>query len=592
MGSDGAASRRRYAAAVLLAILVAGLGLATARPAAANAFLVAATPPDGSVLTTAPHEVQLTFSEPVEVAGPGVAVVGPDGARVDPGVVRRPRPEVITVRLPGLQVSSRQGTYTVRWRVVSADSRPVGGTYRFSIGAATTARVPAAHADRVVGAVNGVAGFAALAGLMALAGGVALVMYGGPWPGATPGLRRFVVTGWMVLLAATLVALIARGAYAAGTGFGRADVVGQVLHTRYGRALAVRVLLLGAVPALLVWGMRRLPEVTGRDRRRLAVAALIAGVSLALTWTAADHPATSAAAAVGVLHVLAAAIWLGGLAAVVVALRGDPASAPACDAEPPEPAPGGAADGREPAADAGGPAAAPVGGTGRPEAAPGGVITAAKTATAAGPATLVGRFTQVTAACVAVLVVTGGYQAWQRVGGPAELVTTTYGRLLTFKIVLAGGVLAAAVRLRAHLRRGGRPARIVAVGAVAAVAVLALTTALQQVQPAADAQATKPTTESVRFGGGTLEVRLPGTVRGLHSADLTVSPREAAPVQAAWTQTALGVGPLPVRFIPTGAGRYRLDWPPLPVGGGWRLAVTMRTPGGRQATARLSVRIR
>src|SRR5919198_3358471 len=109
---------------VLAAGLAAGLTTATARPAAASAFLVAATPSHGSVLPTAPQEVSLTFSEPVEVVGDGVAVVGPDGGRVDPGTVRRPRPEVVSVSLPGVVAVTRQGAYTVAWHVVSADSRP------------------------------------------------------------------------------------------------------------------------------------------------------------------------------------------------------------------------------------------------------------------------------------------------------------------------------------------------------------------------------------------------------------------------------------------------------------------------------------
>ncbi|MHB1192835.1 MAG: copper resistance D family protein [Longimicrobiales bacterium] len=56
---------------------------------------------------------------------------------------------------------------------------------------------------------------------------------------------------------------------------------------------------------------------------------------------------------------------------------------------------------------------------------------------------LVPRFSRLAMACVAVLLVTGGFAAWAHVGGVGALVGTVYGRLMVLKIALAALVLAA-----------------------------------------------------------------------------------------------------------------------------------------------------
>jgi copper transport protein len=604
--------RRAAAWAVAAALAVAAPAaalLGAARPAAAEAFLVATTPSHGSVVTTAPQEVVLIFSERVDVVGDGVAVVGPGGVRVDPGTVRRPRPEVVSVALPGVVAVTRQGTYTVSWHVVSADSRPASGAFTFAIGSrqGSGARAAGLGAGPVVTACYGVAGFAALAGFVMLIGGVTMAGSGGLPPHVVRRLRGLAAAGWVTVVAATLAALALRGPYAAGAGPARAadrDLLGQTLHTAAGRALAARLVLLGAGAMLLEWGAGRAAGGR-RDRRRRAALGVAAAVALALTWTAAGEAAAPGAPPLAlpaaVVALLATGTWLGWLAALPVALHG------AAPRRPAAPAAGQAADPLPdplPArrAAVGAARAAPPGGDGPPESAtlvdPVDMDRASQVPV--DRAALASRFGRLTAGCAVAIAVAGGYQAWRQLDGAGSPVATAAGRLRIAELALLAGTLAVAIVLRARLRRsggrGGAPRRWAAMGAALGALVLVPATALPEVRPAALARAGRPVTLAAHAAAATLSLRLPRALRGVDGGVLTVEsgggPYDPPGLRGAWRQQPIGVGPLPVRATRLGAGRYRLDWPPLPVAGGWRLAIDLAAPGRAGPAAAFAVRVR
>jgi copper resistance protein C len=103
--------------------LVVGPGVA---PAAAHVELASATPADGSVLTSAPASLSLTFSTtPVSV---GVDVTGPDGAAVAVGELQR---QGATVVLP-LPALDEPGAYTVSWQAAN-DEHPFTGSYTVTL---------------------------------------------------------------------------------------------------------------------------------------------------------------------------------------------------------------------------------------------------------------------------------------------------------------------------------------------------------------------------------------------------------------------------------------------------------------------------
>lgn len=122
-----------------------------AKMAWAHASLVRTTPPANAVLTEAPMEVQLRFSEPIErrfsrieiyyaMRDPATGAIQP-GERVDEGWVPGARlARDLAVRLPA---QLRPGFYLVQWAVLSVDSHRVSGSFTFSYSPATAPPSPA-----------------------------------------------------------------------------------------------------------------------------------------------------------------------------------------------------------------------------------------------------------------------------------------------------------------------------------------------------------------------------------------------------------------------------------------------------------------
>jgi len=112
-------------AALVAAITVT---LAPALPAWAHSRLLQ-TAPAGSATVTAPvSEVTLTFNEHVHQQFSIVVVSGPGGVSYSDGHV-----QVVDDVVHQKVYPLRSGSYTVEWRVVSADTHPVQGTFGFTV---------------------------------------------------------------------------------------------------------------------------------------------------------------------------------------------------------------------------------------------------------------------------------------------------------------------------------------------------------------------------------------------------------------------------------------------------------------------------
>lgn len=377
---------------VLLLLAAACALLAGAGPASAHAALTGSDPRQGAVVDKAPDHVSLTFSESVSMDDDSLRVFDPQGRRVDDGSPSGTGGTAYTVKL---HAGLPDGTYTVTYQVVSADSHPVAGAYTFSIGAPSETSVSVSTTDAgggVVGWLYGIGRYVSYAGFTVLVGGAAFVL--GCWSrgSGVRAVQRLVVSGWLALTSATLLLLLLRGSY---TGSGKIgdvfdlSLLGEVLQTKTGASLVSRLLLLAAAAlfvAVLFGAYDKREDEEKRDLTfGLAVGGTVVAAGLAATWAMSEHASVGLQAGlampVDVVHLLAVAAWLGGLTTLLVALYRAPADSPV-------------------------------------------------------PASAVRRFSRVAFGSVVALVATGTYQAWRQLGSWTAFTDTRYGQLLLLKIGL------------------------------------------------------------------------------------------------------------------------------------------------------------
>lgn len=536
----------------------------------------------------------------------------------------------------------------------------------------STTALRQAKADSVVAAFYGTGRTVAYGAFALLMGTAAFVLICWPAGAGVRPVQRLLMTGWVALLLSTIAVLMLRGPYERGSGLGQAldlSLVRATLDERIGTALAARLLLLaagGVFLSLLVGQLgaavpasgpqeradgsdagapgggdsdgdededelrrleRRAAERPQREARLgLGVAGLLLAVALAATWAGADHASVGIqvglALPFGVLHLIAMALWLGGLVTLLVGLRH-----------------GLGADTAD-------------------------------------------RFSKVAFGSVAGLGVTGVYQSWRGLGSWGALVDTEYGRLLLIKIGCVAAMLGVAwisrswvarlrsadalgatdavriaeaqegartpvqvcaagaeatsdparraqldrqrtARLTATRDRGFTPARAglrrsVLVEAAVAVAVLVVTTMLTNSPPGRVAQAASAGSRqpaatapggaaTAGVPGQSLELTLPydtggRTANAKGTATVTVDPVrtganavklaldgadgkpvEVPEVQLAFTLPDRDLGPLPVALTPDGAGRWT-GTAQLPLAGNWVLSVVVRSSDIDQAT--------
>ena len=361
--------------------------LATAPAASAHATVVASDPVDGSRLQRAPAAVTITFDEAISLNSGGfLHVVDQAGRRVDAGPAGHPNGagSQVSVKLkPGLG----DGTYTGSFRIASADGHPVAGAIRFVVGNGEL--VGGASSSSTVDSQTSfafdVVRWITFAGL-ALLGGSWLMF--SIWPEGRDDrtARRLVWTGWLATVAAGIAELLLQGPYSAGAGLGDVanwSLLDATLHTTFGTAHSVRLLLLGALGVLLSAQLRN------GQRTRLAEVGGALGIGIVLTYAASGHAQSENPRWLAMTsysaHLAAMSVWVGGLAYLLAAVlpRRDPVE--------------------------------------------------------------IGRvlpvFSRTAMYSVTVLAVSGTYQAWLGIGSIDAITSTRYGQFVLIKIALFVGLL-------------------------------------------------------------------------------------------------------------------------------------------------------
>lgn len=114
-----------------LLLAAAAISIGLAGQAMAHAHLKSAVPAaDGTVKST-PSELDLTFSEGLNVKFSGVKITGPDKATAKTGEAMLMNSGT-TLMVPVIDKLA-PGKYTVEWHVLSTDGHKTNGNYSFTI---------------------------------------------------------------------------------------------------------------------------------------------------------------------------------------------------------------------------------------------------------------------------------------------------------------------------------------------------------------------------------------------------------------------------------------------------------------------------
>lgn len=278
------------------------LWLVMTAAASAHASLNTTEPRDGSVVSTAPRVMVLTFSEPVSPTS--LKLTRPDGS-IAPLKSFVLKDKAVEITPPG---DLKDGSYLLSWRVVSEDGHPIGGSVVFSIGQPNaSARGAAADIDWPVRAGLWIGKVALYVGLFFGVGGAFAVHWFAD--GSRNALRQVLATLGIGFAGALLSA-----------GFQGLDTVGEPISQLFtpavwkaGMATSFGPTVIFAIAALALAGLA-LASGRGRDARWISISAVTtAAFSLCLSGHAsAADPQWLMRPAV-FLHVAAIAIWAGAL---------------------------------------------------------------------------------------------------------------------------------------------------------------------------------------------------------------------------------------------------------------------------------------
>jgi copper transport protein len=612
-------SPRRLLRALLPLLVVA---LALPASASAHAQLEGSVPVGGTVVAQPPATVEFRFSEPVQSTDDAVQVLAPDGDRVGAGAPFHPDGDRkrLAVRLAG---DLPQGSYTATYRVTSADGHPIANGIVFSIGRASATGTSVA--DALKGAESGPVtrtAFAVVRALqyLAIALGVGALLVVllvlrpvGLGGGGRRG-RQVVVSGAVVGALSAAAGAILQGAEIAGTSFWEAlspGTIGDALGTRFGLVWAIAAgawalvgVLSARVPALRgsvvdppavadaavatsgsgvaaasVPGSALVrpaaasvvdAPVDGPGGRPAAVVVALAGAWILLLPSLAGHAATISPRGVLfaslLLHVVAMAVWVGGLVLLAVAVPATLRDLPSA-------------------------------------------------ARADRLASVAERFSRIAIWAVLAVAVSGAVQGYVLVREPSALLDTAHGRAVLIKTLLLCAI--AALAARNHRRTvpalrtaaaattsndapvvAGRLRRLVRTELALLLAVFAATGALSTEQPAV-AIPPGPFTVDRDLGPLRAHVEIAPARVGTNRVRITLRDGAGRPfadarsVDLAERPPERGAAALQQTASPTGApGELAVDALPFPSPGRWSVVLTVRVSDFDQYDARFDLEVR
>lgn len=361
----------------------------------AHAGLKSSEPAASSVVEQSPKEIVLNFGEAVEISFGSIRlfdskskliVLPTPRYGVSDGVVDK---KTVRVEIPELEL----GSHLVVWRVVSADSHPVQGAFAFQIGtkglnleSLSEEILASSSAPFAVKLAMGFARWMSFLGVMVMVGAMLLAT-------RIVGLSRIdkIISGsWFAAFFGSALVLLLQAPYALGQVMSVGEIFGavdEVLQTRLGTWIFVRGAILMAF--LLLMARRDM-----HNEPIYRMSAILLGIGLFATFSISGHPGMREFSALSIgtdiVHFLSVSAWMGGLVTLVLLGRKWQSES----------------------------------------------------------SQVISWFSFTATISMPIMVATGVAQAWRMMEGLQNIFSTTYGVVLSIKVVLVIVAIAAGTRAR------------------------------------------------------------------------------------------------------------------------------------------------
>ncbi len=592
---------------LLAALVTAGFLLLWAGPAGAHAAVVSSSPAQGQRVAHAPGSVTIVWDQPVKPDNGGVTVLNSNGQGVGEGGTTHPAPNTLRVALPR---SLPGGAYVANYTVTSVDGHVVSGGIVFLVGNARPGSIASLTRPPTSAATWYDRGgqFLSYVGVLTAGGLAFFLAFLLPEGSERRRLGRWCMGAVGLGVLGMVVTVAAQGVLAGGSlgALGHWTILSQAAGGKLGAQCALQLFgLAGCLVSL------RLSRGTARQATAFYGMLISAGAFVAFGH-ALVSPERWLSTPADVVHVVFAALWLGGLVGLVQVLhhrvgaarRLGEMAAPVRDAVPAVPVATGRSAGGTSTAVLERPAPAvhkPLAGDGRGggDGGPGGD---GGSSILAGTVDLVHRFSTMAGLSIALVLVAGTLLAIAEVGSVANLFETGYGQTLLVKIALVGLLIVVAGYNRfllvpwlsakdAEGQSQGRAAgwrRLLAtirLEAVIAVVILGATAVLANGVPSNGATPPTPVpfNRTVPFQGGHLSFHITPNQALVNNISVQFTGADGSPAELAESVSlylnlpSQNVGPIETDMKKVGVGRFVLvNTPNPPIVGTWEITLQIQ----------------
>jgi copper transport protein len=471
--------------------------LAPAQLASAHAILLTSQPAPSAVLDQSPTEIALFFNEFVDTVFGRIRILDSSGNDVQTVKPIRDASNQSIVRAPISQLEP--GTYVVIWRVASADSHPVQGSFTFQIGNTST-DVSAISNGQVferhgLARLFDVIRWVTYLGIVLLIGGIGMLQ-AVRTDRLSPRSTLALMGGWAFAAIGTLEGLVAYGPHISGYKIYKAvdlSLLSETLTTQYGKMQLARLVLLGVIGALIT-----VIQFRGTWWWKIGAWASLVGVTLTLSL--AGHPVATNPVALSVgldmLHVLAVSLWVGPLLIIVYdrnmwLATDESTSAPSLR-----------------------------------------------------------WFSQTAGFAVPVIVLTGTLQAWLMLDGFGQILDSRYGRTLIVKVCLVIVLIAlgAVSRVAMQRKQSGSLQQSMGIEVLFGLVILAITSTLVAMPPKGEIEPA-PLSSTIFQGQMIVELSLTSARVGQSEVHVVIARADGTIVQISAATARMS---MPSRNIPNG----------------------------------------